>query len=264
MLRILKSSSPIQHSTYSRWFVTIGISVFVFIFLAVFRPFELFEKTRLNPILASACFSLITFVFVSLMVFGSTKYFSGRMKDRWTIGHELLSSLIVTTCIGVVNHMIMQFIVLPEVYYTYAPLEAFLLTMWMTYTVGFFPISIFFLISAGLSNFSKKPSQEQDLSEKEAPKKRTNSVVIIEQNKENFIELNSDSFLFAKSSGNYVEFYSKEEIIRKDLKRITLAKVEAIFLNSEFPALKTHRGYIINTEKVLSYEGNAQGYLLNF
>ena len=219
----------------------------------------------MNPILASVCFALITFVFVSLMMFGSTKYLSDRLEDRWTIGHELLSSMIVTTCIGIVNHLIMHFIVLPEVYNIYTPSEAFLMTMWMTYTVGFFPIAIFFLISAGLSTFNEKnPSSEQKINQDEVPQKRTNSVVIIEQSKENFIELNSDSFLFAKSSGNYVEFYSREEVVRKDLKRITLAKVEAIFLNSEFPAMKTHRGYIINTEKVLSYEGNAQGYLLNF
>ncbi|MFK7786022.1 MAG: LytTR family transcriptional regulator DNA-binding domain-containing protein [Crocinitomicaceae bacterium] len=265
MLRILKSSSPIQHSNRSRWFVTIGISAFVFIFLSIFRPFELYEKTSLNPVLASACFSFITFVFVSLMLFGTTKYFSEQLEDRWTIGHELLSSFIVVTCIGIVNHSIMRFIVAPEIFYSYSPFEAFLMTMWMTYAIGFFPISIFFLVSAGISNFHEAKSlRNRGVSEEIIAVETVCSVVMIEQGKESPIELRSDSFLFAKSSGNYVEFYSKDETLRKDLIRITLAKVEGVFLDNEFPALKTHRGFIINTEKVLSYEGNAQGYLLNF
>ena len=264
MLRILKSPSPIQHSNQSRWYVTVGISVFVFVFLALFRPFEMYEKTSLNPNIASACFALITFVFVSLMLFGSTKYFSDRLEDRWTIGHELLSSFIVVTCIGLTNHLIMRFIVSHEIYYAYSPLEAFLMSMWMTYAVGFIPISIFFLISAGLSNLNEvKSASNLDIPQEEASEVLP-SVITIGKSKEDSVELNSDSFLFAKAAGNYVEFYSKDETLRKDLKRITLVKVETLFHDNEFPALKTHRGYIINTKKVLSYEGNAQGYLLNF
>lgn len=265
MLRILKSPSPIQHSNRSRWYVTIGISAFVFIFLSIFRPFEMYEKTSLHPALASACFSFITFIFVSLMLFGTTKYFSEQLEDKWTIGHELLSSFVVVTCIGIVNHAIMGFIVSPDIFYSYSPFEGFLMTMWMTYAIGFFPISIFFLISAGISNFQdSKSSWDQEIIDASVEEEHISFVVTIEQGKEGPVELRSDSFLFAKSSGNYVEFYSKEETLRKDLRRITLAKVEGVFLDNEFPALKTHRGYIINTEKVLSYEGNAQGYLVNF
>jgi lysylphosphatidylglycerol synthetase-like protein (DUF2156 family) len=265
MFRILKNSSPINHSRQSRWLITISITFFVFIFLALFRPFELYEKSSLNPVITSACFALITLLFVSLMLFGATKYFSERMKDHWTIGHELLSSFIVVTCIGIANHSVMSYIVLPHIYYSYSPLNAFLLSLGMTYAVGFFPVSIFILVSAGLANKQhvKTSTNQEKLQENSI--EAINSVVINGHSDENLVELHSDSFLFAKAAGNYVEFYSKEnEVLRKELQRITLSKVDELFLKNEFPALKTHRGYIINTRKVISYQGNSQGYLLNF
>jgi hypothetical protein len=237
----------------------------VFIFLALFRPFELYEKSSLNPVIASACFALITLLFVSLMLFGATKYLSERMKDHWTIGHELISSFIVVTCIGIANHSVMSYIVLPHIYYSYSPLNAFLLSLGMTYAVGFFPVSIFILVSAGLANKQhvKTSTNQEKLQENSI--EAINSVVINGHSDENLVELHSDSFLFAKAAGNYVEFYSKEnEVLRKELQRITLSKVDELFLKNEFPALKTHRGYIINTRKVISYQGNSQGYLLNF
>lgn len=266
MLSILKSPSPIQHSTKSRWIVSAGISLFVFVFLAIFRPFELYEKSSLHPMLASFVFASITFVFVSLMLFGSTKYFCERLENRWTIGHELFSSFIVVTCIGITNHMIMEFIVFPEIYYSYSPTEAFFQSMWMTYAVGFFPVSIFVLITAGLSSYQRLQSipivqtPQEDKSSDVTQTARING-----QGKEKPIELSSTSFLFAKSAGNYVEFYSKEgDQIQKDLQRITLSKVHQTLSENDFPALKTHRGYIINTKKVLNFEGNSQGYLVNF
>lgn len=265
MFRILKSPSPINHSKQSRWLVTIGISLFVFGFLAVYRPFELYERSSLNPLIASACFALITLVFVSAMLFGTTKYFSERMEDQWTIGHELLSSFIVVTCIGIVNHSIMRFIVFSDIYYSYSPWEAFFLSMGMTYAVGFFPVSIFFLISAGLSKNEKVKVSSAPESFQDSSAELISTVQINGQSEDTLVELRSDSFLFAKAAGNYVEFYSKKkDAIRKDLQRITLSKVDAIFMENEFPALRTHRGYIINTKKVIDYQGNSQGYLLSF
>lgn len=159
----------------------------------------------------------------------------------------------------------MHLIVYTEIFHSYSLMQGFVRSMWMTYAVALFPISIFLLITVGLSNIHEvKSSKSKEADSEDSSPEKVNSLIRIGLDNENVIELNSDSFLFAKASGNYVEFYSFEETLRKDLKRITLAKVETAFLNSDFPALKTHRGYIVNTEKVLSYEGNAQGYLLNF
>ncbi|MDG1334325.1 MAG: LytTR family DNA-binding domain-containing protein [Crocinitomicaceae bacterium] len=265
MFRILKSPSTIQLSKQSRWFISIGISVFVFGFLAIFRPFELYEKSRLDPILASACFGLITLVFVSLMLFVSAKYFSDRLEDRWTIGHQLLAAFIAATLIGLTNHLIMQFIVHPEIYSSHSSLMSLLENLGMTYAVGLFPITVFFVISAGLSNYGEIKISVNRENQEEEPASTPKSITVNGTSKEQAMVLRSDSFLFAKAAGNYVEFFSENDgVTQKDLHRITLAKLETIFNNEEFPALKTHRGYIINTSKVLSYQGNSQGYLINF
>ena len=263
MLRLLKRPSPIEYSNRLIWSVTIGISAFVFVFLSVFRPFDFSDNISLDTNLASACFAGITFVFVSLML-GISRYFSNRLGEKWTIGHGLLTAFLVATCIGIANHLIMHLVVYHDVYYSYSLIEGFFRSMWMTYAVALFPISIFLLIIVGLSNIDEAKSSivKEETSEKVSPETIASTVTIGQDS--DAIELNSRSFLFAKASGNYVEFFSREETLQKELKRITLAKVESIFRDSEFPAMKTHRGYIINTEKVLSYDGNAQGYLLHF
>lgn len=264
MLRLLKRPSPIEYSSRLIWSVTFGISAFVFVFLAVFRPFDFSNKISLDTNVASACFAFITFVLV-LFVLVTNRYLSKRLGEKWTIGHELLSAFIIATCIGITNHLVMHLIVYTEIFHSYSLMQGFVRSMWMTYAVALFPISIFLLITVGLSNIHEvKSSKSKEADSEDSSPEKVNSLIRIGLDNENVIELNSDSFLFAKASGNYVEFYSFEETLRKDLKRITLAKVETAFLNSDFPALKTHRGYIVNTEKVLSYEGNAQGYLLNF
>ncbi|MCJ8290246.1 MAG: LytTR family transcriptional regulator [Crocinitomicaceae bacterium] len=266
MLKILKSPSPTQYTLQLRWLLSIGIPLFVFVFLAVFRPFELYEKVSIHPIAASVCFAFITFIYVFIMLFGWLKYLSNRLGDKWTIGYELCATLLTVTCIGITNHLIMKFIVSPEIYLSHSASNAFFLSMRMTYSVAALPVALLLFISVNQLNLRKKTlHSNKNGFQEENPSESINMIVENGQSKENSIELNSDTFLYAKAAGNYVEFYSKENgIIQKDMQRITLAKLETIFLKKAFPTLKTHRGYIINTKKVLSYEGNSQGYLLNF
>ena len=266
MLKILKSPSPTQYTLQLRWLLSIGIPLFGFVFLAVFRPFELYEKVSIDPIAASVCFAFIAFIYVFIMVFGWLKYLSNLLGDKWTIGYELCAILLTVTFIGITNHLIMKFIVSPEIYLSHSASNAFFLSMRMTYSVAILPVALHLFISVNHLNLRKKILHpNQNGFQEENPPESINVIVENGQSKENSIELNSDTFLYAKAAGNYVEFYSKENgIIQKDMQRITLAKLETIFLKKAFPTLKTHRGYIINTKKVLNYEGNSQGYLLNF
>lgn len=265
MLKILHRPSPVQYTPQLRWFLAIGIPLFIFVFLIVFRPFRLYEASRVDPTLAAGGFGLITFLFIFYMVFGWSKKMRDRLGDKWTIGYELTAILVSIMGIAISNHLFLSYVVFPDFYENYSSMKALFVSIGMTYAVGFIPLAFFLILySTRAKDIEMHTYLNKDAASEEVLEE-ISVVSVLGQSKENSIELRSDSFLFAKASGNYVEFYSEENgIIQKELQRITLAKLESIFFSEAFPALKTHRGYIINTKKVLSYEGNAQGYSVYF
>lgn len=263
MLTYLKRPSPIDYTTKLRLILSLGIPLFIFGFLFIFRPFGLFEEAEISPILATAGFGLIAFLCVAFMLFGWSNFWMKRMGSNWSIGYELFAIFLLVSQIGVLNHVFIVEIVCNQYYANHSLLSSFLISLGMTYAVAFFPVAFILILYEanwrGQDNFIPSQNQPHDSNE-------IISTIIVEgQTKENAIELSSESFLFAKAAGNYVEFYSQMNgDLRKDLQRITMAKLEDLFMKNEFPALKTHRGYIINLKKVLHFEGNAQGYSLDF
>ncbi|MDD4697250.1 MAG: LytTR family DNA-binding domain-containing protein, partial [Fermentimonas sp.] len=66
---------------------------------------------------------------------------------------------------------------------------------------------------------------------------------------------------FAKSEGNYIEFYLRDVNVDKIVKRLTLKELESAL--EPFPEIiRTHRSYLVNTNQIKGVEGNAQGYKL--
>ena len=265
MITYLKRPSPIEYTAKLRLILSLGIPLFIFVFLVIFRPFQLFDAAQIDPIIACAGFAFISSLCIALMVFGWSLKLIQFFKEKWSIGLELTSIFLLVTQIGVLNHLFIVKVVSNDYYAGISDVSGFLISLGMTYSVGFFPI-VFLLIAYELTwRTQANPNYSVNLVENSDLGVTFNTVVIEALTKENTLELSSESFLFAKAAGNYVEYYSHiDGKVRKDLQRMTLAKLEEIFLETQFPAFKTHRGYIVNHKKVLRYEGNAQGYSLDF
>lgn len=265
MLTYLRRPSSIEYTTKLRLILSAGIPLFIFLFLSVFRPFHLFEEAEINPLLAAAGFGIISSLCVILMLFGWSRSLMKRLGPRWSIGYELTAVFLLVTQIGILNHLFIVEIVCKDYYVGQSFLSSFLSSLGMTYAVGFFPVAFILIIYEVRWRAQINPSLFMNIDQDSDSEEMISTLTVEGQNKENAIELSSESFLFAKAAGNYVEFYSqKDGDIRKELQRITLAKLEELFLQNKFPALKTHRGYIVNLKKVLNFEGNAQGYSLDF
>ena len=70
-------------------------------------------------------------------------------------------------------------------------------------------------------------------------------------------------FIFAKSMDNYCEVYFYEgNSVKKEIVRIALWKLAELLTGANIR--RCHRSYLVNFDRILSKEGNAQGFLLRF
>lgn len=77
------------------------------------------------------------------------------------------------------------------------------------------------------------------------------------------LTLKPDDFIFAKSMDNYCMIYfRKEDTLKKQMIRITLTHLSQILNMGAIH--RCHRSYLVNFEKILVKERNAQGFLLRF
>lgn len=74
--------------------------------------------------------------------------------------------------------------------------------------------------------------------------------------------LNPEDLIYAKAEGNYLELHVVfDNTFKRLVKRLTLKELEQHLASFPF-IVRTHRSYIVNTDKVTKVAGNAQGYLL--
>lgn len=70
-------------------------------------------------------------------------------------------------------------------------------------------------------------------------------------------------FIFAKSMDNYcIVYFYEGNRVKKEIVRITLGKLAELLTGANVH--RCHRSYLVNFDKILSKEGNAQGFLLRF
>ncbi len=77
------------------------------------------------------------------------------------------------------------------------------------------------------------------------------------------LTLRPDDFIFGKSMDNYCMIYfRKDDTLKKQMIRITLTHLSQLLHTGAIH--RCHRSYLVNFEKVLVKERNAQGFLLRF
>jgi hypothetical protein len=90
-----------------------------------------------------------------------------------------------------------------------------------------------------------------------------NSATVCVANGNQLLYFSRQDFIFAKSMDNYCEVYFyKDKIAKKEIIRITLRKLAEQLKGANIH--RCHRSYLVNFDKILSKEGNAQGFLLRF
>lgn len=263
MLRFFARPLPLNHSTKIKWVITIAPSIFVFLFLFIFRPFGIFQYLTLPPIVAVCGYALITLLLGFLFSFVWEPLIKRLIDPKWTMGMELLSMFIHISIIGLANHFFILSIYESDRSFNLTMGEVLLQNLYFTYSIALFPVT-FLIAYFELLSRSKYVLKSTELNSLSAEPSTFRSLSINGASSENNVELNNRDFCFAKSSGNYVEYFSIiNGELKRELQRNTLSKVEEKFIPASFSTFRTHRSYLVNLEKVEGVTGNAQGYALD-
>ncbi|GAA4176433.1 LytTR family DNA-binding domain-containing protein [Sphingobacterium ginsenosidimutans] len=89
-----------------------------------------------------------------------------------------------------------------------------------------------------------------------------NAIVCV-ANGSQFLYFGRQDFIFAKSMDNYcIVYFYEGNRVKKEIVRITLGKLAELLTGANIH--RCHRSYLVNFDRILSKEGNAQGFLLRF
>ncbi|MGB8194521.1 MAG: LytTR family DNA-binding domain-containing protein [Chitinophagaceae bacterium] len=268
ILTALRQPFPYDASSQSKLRMAAFFGVFIFIFLMIFKPFDLdfFPTQRLIKI--ALVYALITFT----CVFLSTYLFpvclpASFSESAWTTGRQIIFTVSVIFFVGIVN-----FLVSPLMVDTTLSLRDAIWFQGITLAIGLLPVSIFILIRQNqlLKKFSgqaevieKKLQEKNEMTathENTTEKKNSNKVVFLGDYQNEKVELYPDDLYVITSASNYIKlFHLQQENLIYSIIRSTLKKAEEIVVTQP-NFFKCHRAYIINLDKVIHVEGNAQGY----
>ncbi len=193
-------------------------------------------------------------------------FFKPDLKENWTIGKECLLIVLLLFVITIFNNtlsliiskkpfdnIILHFLNSSLYVVLLGIVPAFLL-VWLNYTI---------LLKENLKKISLYNKQlesritftESDIS---------NVIRIQTNNKNEVLELDLNSFLFAKSEGNYIDVFTKiSGKVRCKPYRLTIQKLEEELGNYVF-IINTHRSYVINIRNISTTSGNARNYRISF
>lgn len=247
-----------------RWKQAASFGAFVFLFLWIFRPFQI--ETMDQPlVLICGGFGLVTFVsMVILNIFIPWLLPGYFQEEKWTVGKELLSTMVHISIIGVANFLFFS-------YYgqRYFSLQVLLWFQGVTLAVGAIPSAMVIIwkesqarrkFESGAGEMNKNLPAEQIDRNNELIQK---SLEIPSQTADENLIIRPNDLFYVKAADNYVEVYfqSDGEFSRRIL-RNTLKAVEQD-LESYPNFFRCHKSYLVNLAQVHHLSGNAQGYKLH-
>lgn len=221
----------------------LGISLFLFLF----KPFGI-ENEQERFMTYIIAYGLITFG-VTLIFSFFQKRIIDEQSPSFTFWKWIVGILILITFIAIGNYLLWHFMNgFSGIYW-----PALFRAVYVTLLVGLFPICISgaYRLYVNKGRYMKMAdAMEQDLKTHVDSTKETIAIADM-----TFFK---NEFLFAEAMENYVNIHLGNS--RSNTIRITLTALENIL--NDYGLLRCHRSYIVNTEKVVSVSGNAQGLKL--
>jgi LytTr DNA-binding domain len=241
---------------------TLIISLFVFGFTSLYKPFNVHATKVLSFEVTMAFYSFLSGSFMYLVVrtLKAVKYFS--KEKEWTFFKEIISVLIILFALGLAIYFL-GFLIETESSANRWKISTFLNSIGSAFLIGIIPASFFtainyrYLFSPVIShNEGKKgTSALEDLPAEDL-------IRINSQLKKEELSFYPGEFMYAESDGNYVVFYLKRNsFVKKEIIRNSINSIEKQLSHIPY-FFRTHRAFIVNLKKVRTKQGNTLGYLL--
>ncbi len=259
----LNKPYPLSSSIATRWRNCALFSTFVFLFLYLFKPFEIssLSTTLFAVALGYALVCFLVMALLNVALFSALpNYFS---EDKWNVKRELFWALLNILLIGIANFFYSVSIGIAN----FSLLNLYWFELY-TLAIGVFPVTATILVNHARLN-TKYENESQIINpliddyKKDIRSQESTPITFVSENGTKELELLSDDFLFAKSDDNYVELFYLEngkqsrKVVRNTLKNISTC------LPDHHHFLRCHKSYIVHLKQVRHISGNAQGYKLH-
>jgi len=256
---ILKQPLPLNLNIVKNIIGSITFGAFVFFFLTIFKPFGLQVLSGKVLIIVTSGYGLVT---TGYLIIHSFIMVTILHEKGWTVGKEILNTLIIIAMIGLCNYLY------HSIYYS----QTFILMkliefQFETLVVSFLPVSLITLLRQNI--LLKRHINEAEEINRKANWKfsddRNDKIVVISaQNPRNDFSCNCNDILFFHALDNYVVIhFIKDSNYIKEIIRTTLKKAKDDL--NEYPNFfHCHKSFIVNLDKVIKVSGNAQGLKLHF
>ena len=257
MRSILNHPYPCIYDQKEKLLIAGFFGIFVIAFLLIFQPFGISEARGDYMPLKISGYGVVTFAVLIIVYYFSPLIYPNFFKEKnYTVGRELIFTVIIILLIGVASSTYSKFII-PE---PYGP--SMLGMIAQTFLVGIFPLSFLTIFKYNrLNKSNKKSSSEINLTKQKIEHqtielKESNFYLISSEQEE--LKIATKDLLYLESDGNYVSIHQiKDGSIVKSKHRITLKSL--IEQNNSNNVIRCHRSFIINLDHVMNVSGNAQG-----
>ncbi len=250
-----------NHSKSYKLLVSLGFGIFVFLFLAIFKPFGVAQLGD-NITVYSFGFGVLTTFGLLLSLFLLPLIFKKKFEsENWTIGKNVLFTIWIIVLISSFNWYY-KFLVVNDYSGSFNDYISFLN---YTVAVGIFPSILFFIIDEKKSR--KKREKIAEIITKEKKKtiqteKKAKTISLTSDNKKDVFEIDINNLVYITSEGNYVCVFTKKNgQLKENILRTTLTKIYSE-LSDYNHMIRCHKSYIINSNHIREIRGNARGYTL--
>ncbi|WP_052595109.1 LytTR family DNA-binding domain-containing protein [Aureispira sp. CCB-QB1] len=269
LIQLSNKPYPYLFSTKRNTIIAIVLGLLVYIVnTTTLTENHIIENYVLSKTWACVLAGLVTFgsiILVTEMI--PRLFFKPELKENWTVGKESLLILFLLFVIAISNNFL-SFII-SQTQNTVDILPSFLNASFYVIIIGTTPTILIIWINYTLllrENLKQISFYNKELETKVKAIQNTTPdlIEIPTHNKNEILQLNLDSFLFAKTEGNYIDVFIKNaDKIEYKAYRLTLQKLEEALKAYPFIS-KTHRSYIVNVKNISSTSGNARNYRIHF
>ncbi|MEM1124246.1 MAG: LytTR family DNA-binding domain-containing protein [Bacteroidota bacterium] len=265
MIKLLKKlNEPFPESpSYKGHLKTLtGISIFITLFLYLFRPFEL-HRFPTDPFWLCASFGLITFLTSVTFDFITIKIINlQRDVPSWTLWKWIIDKLVLVLFIAIGNYFFMVYCGWQS--FRWLHFSAMLVS---TFSLGIFPI-IFSGMMIQIREQEKNSVQAAFLQSNlatalpTATNESRATVTLSSQKNTQTLTLPIADLLYLEAMQNYVSAsYLKDGKVERALFRNTIKNMENQLENTAL--IRCHRSFMVNTDLIENVAGNAQGLRLS-
>ncbi len=251
--------------------LVVGSSVFIFLFLYIFEPFQIYTITdssyKLRLILG---YTLVPPFCVLFMIEVLGRIFPKVYHEKgWTVGSEIMfvMGLVLLLAIGnFANSVLQNSDKIP------ATTGGFFSMLFYTGVISFFPaVAFVWFRHYRLNQYYGRPVQviaEESLSSTESKETEFETSVnesilsLVAENGKDKLMILPRHLCYIEADDNYITVVFQEgQKLRKELLRSSLGRIESQITASYIR--RCHRSYMVNLQKVYRVSGNAQGYKLH-